>query len=84
MQFGAGDAGDAAMVAAFDEVIGPAAERFQPNIILVRAVPKNAHKWAKAPVTRSMIANVLGTAALQLRICLLTFNGVLLPGECRL
>ncbi|KAK9842011.1 hypothetical protein WJX81_004193 [Elliptochloris bilobata] len=32
-----GDAGDAAMAAAFDEVIGPAAGRFQPDIILVSA-----------------------------------------------
>ena len=36
-RLGAGDAGDAAMAAAFDEVIGPAADRFQPDIILVRA-----------------------------------------------
>ena len=32
----AGDSGDAAMAAAFEEVVGPAAERFQPDIILVR------------------------------------------------
>ena len=45
---GAGDAGDAAMAAAFDEVIGPAAERFQPDIILVRAallVITEGHGW---------------------------------------
>lgn len=29
------------MAAAFDEVIGPAAERFQPDIILVRAALLN-------------------------------------------
>ena len=30
-----GDSGDAAMQAAFEEVVGPAAERFQPDIMLV-------------------------------------------------
>lgn len=32
----AGDSGDAIMMEVFDEIVGPAAERFQPDIILVR------------------------------------------------
>ena len=32
---GAGDSGDAAIMAAFEEVVLPAAERFQPDLILV-------------------------------------------------
>lgn len=31
------DSGDAAMLAVFEEVVAPAAERFQPDLILVRA-----------------------------------------------
>jgi len=45
----AGDSGDAAMAAAFDEVVGPAAERFQPDIILARSPPARAPARA-APV----------------------------------
>ena len=33
----AGDSGDVAMLTVFDEVIGPAIERFSPDIILVSA-----------------------------------------------
>ncbi|CAL8465932.1 g5468 [Coccomyxa elongata] len=32
-----GDSGDAVMMEVFDEIVGPAAERFQPDIILVSA-----------------------------------------------
>ena len=32
----AGDSGDAAMMAVFEEIVAPAAARFQPDIILVR------------------------------------------------
>jgi hypothetical protein len=45
----AGDSGDAAMAAAFDEVVGPAAERFQPDIILARSLSARAPARA-APV----------------------------------
>lgn len=34
----AGDSGDAAMLATFDELVEPAARRFQPDIILVRSM----------------------------------------------
>ena len=36
----AGDAGHNAMAAAFEEVVCPAAERFQPDLILVRYCSK--------------------------------------------
>lgn len=37
-----GDSGDAAMMEVFDEIVGPAAERFQPDIILVSTLFKHA------------------------------------------
>ena len=36
MAWGAGDAGDSAIKAAFEEIVAPAAHRFAPDIILVR------------------------------------------------
>lgn len=36
MAWGAGDAGDSAIKAAFEEIVVPAAHRFAPDIILVR------------------------------------------------
>ena len=41
------------MAAAFDEVIGPAADRFQPDIILVRvALSEHAPERRGAPVAK--------------------------------
>lgn len=33
----AGDSGDSSMLDVFDEIVGPAAQRFKPDIILVRS-----------------------------------------------
>ncbi len=37
---GVGDSGDAALQAAFEEVVAPAVERFAPDIILVRTTSR--------------------------------------------
>ena len=37
LAFLAGDSGDSAIMTVFDELVGPAAQRFKPDIILVRA-----------------------------------------------
>ena len=51
---GAGDCGDEGMMAAFNEVVVPAAQRFQPDIILVRLLLSSSwpflttHDWCTA------------------------------------
>lgn len=72
------------MAAAFDEVIGPAAERFQPDIILVRAaflILVSAQM--KAPVAK--ISDYI-MPPLNLWKCRLPthLRCVLLAGKCRL
>ncbi len=48
LQF-AGDAGDTSMLKIFDEVVGPAAERFKPDIILVIHPLSSSSDRSRAP-----------------------------------
>ena len=59
----AGDAGDASMLEIFDEIVGPAAERFKPDIILVtHPIFSGSALSSPSPISLHLLASAAARA----------------------